>query len=160
MQHIRISSALLHNYQKYSSLEQPPLIGSLFCRSEIQTWQDYFFCSRSLWTKSQHPWVGKVRNLLQHSYLENSIDRGAFGAIVMGSQRVRHDWVTNFHFILKGTNLFLKKEIQSMWDIQHERLSTAGFEDGRVHPHSLECRLSKAPVYSQQKRNEPFFLQL
>ena len=57
MQHIRISSALLHNYQKYSSLEQPPLIGSLFCRSEIQTWQDYFFCSRSLWTKSQHHWA-------------------------------------------------------------------------------------------------------
>lgn len=31
---------------------------------------------------------------------------------------------------LKGTGLFLKKEIQSMWETQHDRLSTAGSEDG------------------------------
>ena len=31
----------------------------------------------------------------QYSFLENSIDRGAWWATVHGSQRVRHDWVTN-----------------------------------------------------------------
>ena len=32
---------------------------------------------------------------LQHSCLENSMDRGACGLQYMGSQRVRHDWATN-----------------------------------------------------------------
>ena len=34
--------------------------------------------------------------LLQHSFLENSMDRGAWWAIEsMESQRVRHNWVSN-----------------------------------------------------------------
>ena len=35
-------------------------------------------------------------NLLQYLCLENSVDRGALWAIAHGSQRVRHDWATNF----------------------------------------------------------------
>ena len=31
---------------------------------------------------------------LQYSFLENSMDRGAWQATVMGLQRVGHDWVT------------------------------------------------------------------
>ena len=34
-------------------------------------------------------------NLLQYSCLENSMDREAWRAAVMGSQRVGHDWVAN-----------------------------------------------------------------
>ena len=35
--------------------------------------------------------------LLQYSCLENSMDRGAWRLQSMGSQRVRHDWVTDTH---------------------------------------------------------------
>ena len=35
---------------------------------------------------------------LQYSCLENSVDRGAWWAAVLRTQRVRHDWATNFHF--------------------------------------------------------------
>ena len=34
---------------------------------------------------------------LQNSCLENSMDRGPYGLQSMGSQNVRHDWVTNTH---------------------------------------------------------------
>ena len=34
-------------------------------------------------------------NPLHYSCLENPKDKGAWGATVHGSQRVRHDWVTN-----------------------------------------------------------------
>ena len=34
-------------------------------------------------------------NPLQHSCLENPMDRGAWWATVHGSEKVRHDWVTN-----------------------------------------------------------------
>ena len=37
----------------------------------------------------------KLGNPLQHSCLENPMDRGAWQAIVHESQRVRHDGVTN-----------------------------------------------------------------
>ena len=40
-------------------------------------------------------------NLLQYSYLENSVARGVWWATSTGSQRVRHDWATitsRFHF--------------------------------------------------------------
>ena len=33
-------------------------------------------------------------NPLQYSFLENSMDRGAWGLQSTGSQRVRHNWVT------------------------------------------------------------------
>ena len=39
-------------------------------------------------------------NLLQYSCLENSMDGGAWWAQFMGSQRVGHDWVTNFQLSL------------------------------------------------------------
>ena len=32
---------------------------------------------------------------LQYSWLESSMDRGAWRATAMGSQRLRHDWVIN-----------------------------------------------------------------
>ena len=39
-------------------------------------------------------------NPLQDSCLENSMDGGAWCRLLsMGSQRVRHDWVTSLHFI-------------------------------------------------------------
>ena len=43
-----------------------------------------------------YPWVGKIPgeghgNPLQYSCLENLMDRGAWGAMPVGSQRVRHD---------------------------------------------------------------------
>ena len=37
-------------------------------------------------------------NPFQNSCLENSMDRGAWWATSMGSQRVRHNWATDFHF--------------------------------------------------------------
>ena len=37
-------------------------------------------------------------NPLQYSCLENSMDRGAWWVQSMGSQRVGHNCVTNFHF--------------------------------------------------------------
>ena len=38
-------------------------------------------------------------NPLQYSCLENPMDRGAWCRLLsMGSQRVRHDWVTSLHF--------------------------------------------------------------
>ena len=37
----------------------------------------------------------KNGNSLQYSCLENPMDKGAWLATVQGSQRVRHDWVTN-----------------------------------------------------------------
>ena len=48
-----------------------------------------------------NPWVRKISPgegngyPLQYSYLENSVDRGAWQATVHGVARVRHDWVTN-----------------------------------------------------------------
>ena len=36
-------------------------------------------------------------NPLQYSCLENSMDGGTWWAVVMGSQRVRHNWATNTH---------------------------------------------------------------
>ena len=41
-------------------------------------------------------------NPLQYSCLENSIDRGAWWAMSMRSQRVAHDWVTKHTHTLKG----------------------------------------------------------
>ena len=52
-------------------------------------------------------------NLLQYSYLENPMDRGAWWATVHGSQRVRHDWATSLSFSmflinrLKLSSIFL-----------------------------------------------------
>ena len=37
-------------------------------------------------------------NPLQYSCLENPMDRGSGGLQSTGSQRVRHDWATSFHF--------------------------------------------------------------
>ena len=67
---------------------------------------------RALWAPSKPQWVknlpdtglipesGKAPeegngNPLQCSWLENSMDRGAWWATVHGSQRVRHNWATN-----------------------------------------------------------------
>ena len=35
---------------------------------------------------------------LQYSYLENSVDRGAWWAVVTGLQRVGHDWAATLYF--------------------------------------------------------------
>ena len=40
-------------------------------------------------------WEEGSDNPLQYSCLENLMDRGAWQATVLGSQRVRHDWATN-----------------------------------------------------------------
>ena len=41
-------------------------------------------------------------NPLQYSCLENSVDRGAWRAIVHGVKRVRHDWVTKHTNYVEG----------------------------------------------------------
>ena len=46
-------------------------------------------------------------NPFQYSCLDNSMDRGAWQAIVQGSQRVGHEWATNtfnFHFLETSSN--------------------------------------------------------
>ena len=48
-------------------------------------------------------------NPLQYSYLDNPVDGGAWRAQSMGSQRVRHDWVTKhtytwFHWLILPFN--------------------------------------------------------
>ena len=62
-------------------------------------------------------------NPFQYSCLDNSMGRGAWRAIVQGSQRVGHDWVTNtfnFHFLETSSNWpcgteenFLKMRLRS-----------------------------------------------
>ena len=47
---------------------------------------------------SERPPGGGNGNPLQYSYLENSKDRGAGEAAVLGSQRTGPDYETNFHF--------------------------------------------------------------
>ena len=44
-------------------------------------------------------------NPLQYSYLGNPMDRGAWQATVMGSQRVGHDWVTNSNSRITRTSV-------------------------------------------------------
>ena len=43
-------------------------------------------------------------NSLQYSCLENSMDKGARLATVHGMKRVRHDCVTNCHFLFTQSN--------------------------------------------------------
>ena len=38
-----------------------------------------------------------MATILHYSYLENSMDRGAWQSKSMRSQRVGHDWVTNIY---------------------------------------------------------------
>ena len=45
---------------------------------------------------------------LQYSYLENSKDRGAGEAAVLGSQRAGPDYETNFHFSAFSNEHILK----------------------------------------------------
>ena len=49
---------------------------------------------------------GGSGNPLQYSCLENSMDRGAWWAIVHGIIRVRHDWATNIHTAINNTVVF------------------------------------------------------
>ena len=42
---------------------------------------------------------------LQYSCLQNSMDGGAWQATVLGSKRVRHDWVTNTFTITPGSSV-------------------------------------------------------
>ena len=50
-------------------------------------------------------------NSLQHSCLENPMDRGAWWARVLGSQRIRHDWATEHSTVpisrLEVGNIFI-----------------------------------------------------
>ena len=46
---------------------------------------------------------------LQYSCLENAMDRGACWASVMGSQRVRHDWVTDMYFSFRQPIFLIRK---------------------------------------------------
>ena len=65
------------------------------------------------------PGVGNG-NPLQYSYLENSMDRGAWWATVYGSQRVRHDGATDaftFHDHDTRLSLILRTTVtQLFWD--------------------------------------------
>ena len=41
-------------------------------------------------------------NTLQYSHLEDSMERGAWWAMSMESQRVRHEWASNTHTLIDG----------------------------------------------------------
>ena len=51
-------------------------------------------------------------NPLQYCCLENSMDRGAWPATVMGSQRVGHDWATNTYTFTFHTWMQLFSDIR------------------------------------------------
>ena len=51
-------------------------------------------------------------NPLQYSCLENSIDGGPWWATVMGSQRIRNNWVTSLSFVHSLEGLMLKLKLQ------------------------------------------------
>ena len=53
-------------------------------------------------------------NLLQYSCLKNPMDRGPGGLQSMGSQRVRHDWVTNT-FAFTIINIIIYHTTYHMW---------------------------------------------
>ena len=105
-------------------------------------------------------------NLLQYFCLENSIDRGAFWAIVMGSQTVRYDWVTNFHFFFKRDQPLpeerdSKHVRHSSWEIINSWLWR--WKSPPTWPRMWiewgpSLQLAEKKCYSQQKRNEPLLL--
>ena len=59
-------------------------------------------------------------NPLQHSCLENSMDRGAWQATVQGSQRVGHDWVTNTYSCCGDWIRWLEWKGQWRFDTEEE----------------------------------------
>ena len=69
-------------------------------KKPMKSWeaQSYhtFSCATSLYLPTIYAEDGEGNgNPLHYSCLENSMDRGAWWLKSMGSQRVRHDWVTN-----------------------------------------------------------------
>ena len=46
---------------------------------------------------------------LQYSCLENPMDRGAWRATAMGSQRVRHDWTCTYRFVWPDYTRYFKR---------------------------------------------------
>ena len=54
------------------------------------------------------PW-GKTGYPVQHSCLENSMDRGFWWAIVLESQSVGRDWGINTHFFSKPFSMWINK---------------------------------------------------
>ena len=67
-----------------------------FCTLALSAWGCKFFKSLGENLCLNHSCFSSTPAIaLQYSCLENSMDRGAGGLQSMGSQRVRHDWVTN-----------------------------------------------------------------
>ena len=62
------------------------------------------------------PGVGNG-NPLQFSCLENSMDRGAW-LQSMGSQRVRHSWLTNYHTTLTYLDFICKSRENWIFDVK------------------------------------------
>ena len=72
------------------------------------------------------PWLrrssgGGNVNLFQYSFLENSMDRGAWLVIVHRSQRVQHDWAckqecTSILQLTACSNIYLGSSASSLWD--------------------------------------------
>ena len=58
--------------------------------------------------RSERSLGGRNGNPLEYSYLENSMDRGAWQAIIHGLQRVEHNWVTEH--TLSADNLIIHVE--------------------------------------------------
>ena len=66
-------------------------------------------------------------NPLQYSYLENPMDRGAWWATVMGSQRVRQD-----SFCVETQDQTEANGVKTLWEGQIEKDLGAGA--GQTHP--------------------------
>ena len=130
----RLGLALLHA----TSLLPPPPCPSQLGFPDSSNGKEYACNARDI---GLIPGLGRPpgeenSNPLQYSCLENSMDRGDWRATQsMGSQRVRHDWVTNtfyHHTVLKLSINFLSTRV---WDVcylqldaQHpaQRLHTVG----------------------------------
>ena len=102
---------------------------------------------------------GAHGNPLQYSWLENSMDREPGGLQSMGSQRVRHDWVTNtftfnFHsqFVSPTTHMSISQQpcgVSGCHIGQHS--SNLGMCPYRQLNYMLPCELSMSPFPPKEK---------
>ena len=80
-------------------------------------------------------------NPLQYSCLENSMDRGAWWAPAMGSQRIRHNWETNTFTSLVAQMVKHPPVMQETWvwsldqaePLEKEMATTPVFLPGEFH---------------------------
>ena len=89
-------------------------------------------------------------NPLQYSCLENPVDRGAWGLQSMGSQRIRHDWVTSLHFKIGSDSFLGGEKSHGNWNTKLEHLPNQGSQ-------TLKCPLPDSVnrlILTQTPKNE------